>query len=88
MAENSQLLEQRVGKHQDKLKEAAAVVTMTRNRHADAAKTHKETERALRTLESALVKTEKKAKRLKSRRRTHDGWPPPQTVTVVMREQN
>ena len=65
MAENTQLLVQRVGKHQDKLKEAAAVVTMTQHRHADAAKSHKETERALRTLESALVKTEKKAKRLK-----------------------
>ena len=38
MAEDIQLLEQRVGKQQDKLKQAAAVVTMTQDRHAAASK--------------------------------------------------
>ena len=49
MAENIQLLEQRVDKQQDKLEQAAAVVTMTQDRHAAATTGHKESKRELRT---------------------------------------
>ena len=40
MAEDIQLLEQRVGKQQAKVKQTAAVVTMTHDRHAAASSSH------------------------------------------------
>jgi hypothetical protein len=62
--DDTALLELKVSKHQQKLEQAASVVSMTRDRLASSEKADKESRRELKSLEAALKSAKKKAKQL------------------------